>query len=137
MAHPLPKKAHPVIGVEVIQLHHSCNLRRSENPLTYPAASHPRTRGFVEGWILPKPDMKIIVPVDFPTYQVFYKIFVLPETTDSSEDLQFQFTISEKTRLNIQGNGASDNKKRKILSIDRHNGTLWLNRRVADMDFFK
>ncbi|CAL1260972.1 unnamed protein product [Larinioides sclopetarius] len=81
--------------------------------------------------------MKIMLPMDFPTHQVFYKVVVLPEKTDSPEELQFQFSISEKTRLNIQGNGSSDNKKRRILSIDRHNGTLWLSRRVADLDFYK
>ncbi|GBM09249.1 hypothetical protein AVEN_59229-1 [Araneus ventricosus] len=44
MTQLLPKEVRPVIGVEISQ-HHTIIVPRSENPLTYPEASHPPTRG--------------------------------------------------------------------------------------------
>ncbi|KAF8765010.1 hypothetical protein HNY73_023028 [Argiope bruennichi] len=93
-------------------------------------------QGFVEGWTLSKPEMKIRLPVDFPTHQAFYKIVALPEITDSS-DLQVEFHIPEKMKLFVQSNGRGDAYRKKLLDIGRYNGTLWLHRRVADMDFYK
>ncbi|GIY04584.1 hypothetical protein CDAR_453381 [Caerostris darwini] len=79
--------------------------------------------------------MKMSLPVDYPSHLPFYRVSVLFATTEKPEDLGLDFYL-QKYRVHVQENGKASLLKKRILNIDKDNGTLWLNRRIADMDFY-
>ncbi|GFY76717.1 uncharacterized protein TNIN_208331 [Trichonephila inaurata madagascariensis] len=90
----------------------------------------------VQGWTFPKSQAKIKLPVDFPAFQPFYRVMVLPESMDSPEDLVVDFHL-QRFKIHLQDNGQSSVYRKRIFSIDHGNGTIWLNRRLVEMEFYK
>ncbi|GFU79508.1 uncharacterized protein TNCV_2915681 [Trichonephila clavipes] len=90
----------------------------------------------VQGWTFPKSQTKIKLPVDFPALQPFYRVMVLPESMDSPEDLVVDFHL-QRFKIHLQDNGQSSVYRKRIFSIDHGNGTIWLNRRLVEMEFYK
>ncbi|GFT74782.1 hypothetical protein NPIL_446171 [Nephila pilipes] len=76
------------------------------------------------------------LPVDFPPLQPFYRVMVLAESTDSPQDLVVDFHL-QRLKVHVQDNGQSSVFRKRIFNIDHVNGTIWLNRRLVDMEFYK
>lgn len=87
----------------------------------------------VGSWTLPKPQIRMKLPMDFPTHQPFYRVAVLSSTEDP-QDLQIELLV-RKQKLHLQG-GESKVHKRLLVEIGRKNGSLWLVRRPEDLDVY-